>query len=152
MRDEQHRLFGLRPNPAEFPLQHRARHGIQRAKGFIHQQHARIIRERARNLNALLHAAGKLRRVLRPLPSQADHAEEMLGLLPPFCPAKATQAQPEANVIQGGQPFIKAVMALKDHAAISARALYRRAIQKDAASRGGFKPGHHVQDRGFAAA
>jgi hypothetical protein len=51
-----------------------------------------------------------------------------------------------------GQPFIKTVMALKDHAAISARALHRRTIQQDAAGCGGFKPRHHVQDRGLAAA
>ena len=68
-------------------LQGFARHRIERAEGFIHQQHFRVGRQRARHADALLLAAGKLMRVAfaqaRLQPQQGHQLiDPRLGLLP----------------------------------------------------------------------
>jgi hypothetical protein len=50
-------------NAGHLRLQRAARHRIQRAKGFIHQQHLRVGRQRPRHANPLLLPAGKLMRI-----------------------------------------------------------------------------------------
>ena len=58
--DEQDRLLGAGMDVEQFALQAFARLRVERAERLVHQQHFRIDRERARNADALLHAAGEL--------------------------------------------------------------------------------------------
>ncbi len=44
-------------------LQRLPRHGVEGAERLVHQQHLRLLRQRPRDLQPLLHAAGHLRRV-----------------------------------------------------------------------------------------
>ena len=44
----------------ELVVEHVARHRVERAEGLVHQQHVGLLRERARDRDALAHAAGEL--------------------------------------------------------------------------------------------
>ncbi len=57
---------------------------IERRERLVHQQHLRFVGEHARDLNALLHAAGQFRRMLVTLPLQADEFQIMLRTLQPL--------------------------------------------------------------------
>ena len=50
-------------NAGHLRLQRPARDRIQRAEGFVHQQHLRVGRQRTRHAHALLLPAGKLVRI-----------------------------------------------------------------------------------------
>ena len=49
--------------------------GVQRGERLVHQQHLRLVGQHARDLDALLHAAGQLGRILVLLAAQPDELE-----------------------------------------------------------------------------
>jgi hypothetical protein len=110
------------------------------------------MRQRAGDLDALLHPARQLRRVLAPLPRQAHQVEESLRPGPPLAAPDAAQAQAEADVLQRRQPVVQAVVPLEHDAAIRARPFHHLPIEQDAPGRRRLEPGDHVQHRGLAAA
>ena len=57
-----HSVFA--PHLQQKLLHHQARLSIKRAERFIHQHHARLVDEHAREADTLLHAAGELRRIM----------------------------------------------------------------------------------------
>ena len=61
--DEQHRRPPLGDDAQHLVLQGLARHGVERAKRLVHQQHRGVLRQAAGDLQPLLHAAGKLDRI-----------------------------------------------------------------------------------------
>jgi hypothetical protein len=81
----------------------------------------------ARDLHALLHAAGQLGRVLAFLTVQADQLEILHRTVAPLASVHAAQAPAEYDVLHSGQPGIERVVALKDDAAISRSARDRLA-------------------------
>ena len=58
-----HRLAGFPPHFREQPLHLVPGERIERGEGLVHQQHGRIVCERARDGDPLLHAAGQMMRV-----------------------------------------------------------------------------------------
>ena len=58
--DEQCRLAKCVAQVEELLLQFHTRHGIKRAKGFVHQQHGRVRRQRAGDSHPLALTAGQL--------------------------------------------------------------------------------------------
>ena len=62
VRDEQNRGAQRADDAQHFVLQRSARDGIDRAERFVHQQHARLGGDGARDADALLLAAGELAR------------------------------------------------------------------------------------------
>ena len=63
VRDEEHRLARLEPQQLEVVADLRARDRVERAEGLVHQQHRRLMDQRARNRDALPHAPGELMRI-----------------------------------------------------------------------------------------
>ena len=59
MRDEDHGEADVFPQPDQFFLHLAAGERIERGERLVHQQHGRLHRERARDGDALLHAAGQ---------------------------------------------------------------------------------------------
>jgi hypothetical protein len=53
-------LLGLGPGVQQDLLHLFARERVERAHGFVHEQHGRVAGQRARNAHPLLHATGKL--------------------------------------------------------------------------------------------
>jgi hypothetical protein len=58
--DEQHRLALRLPDAEQQFLHQLARLVVERAEGLVHQQHARVVGQRAGDRHALLHAARQL--------------------------------------------------------------------------------------------
>src|SRR5262252_6437648 len=79
MGDEQDRDLELSPEPQQILLHHRARLRIERAEGLVHQQDGRLVGERPRDADPLLHATRKLGRIAMGETGQADHIEQFVG-------------------------------------------------------------------------
>ena len=84
VRHEDDRLAALRPDALDVAVELLARHRVERGERLVHQQHARVGRERAGQRDALLHAAGELvhvgaRRILRGRPASDSRARSRAG-------------------------------------------------------------------------
>src|SRR5262249_13186222 len=53
--------------------------GIERAEGLVHEQDGRLVGERPRDADPLLHATRKLGRIAMGETGQADHIEQFVG-------------------------------------------------------------------------
>ena len=62
--DEQHRGPAAQPQRLEVRAHLQAREGVERAERLVHQDHRRVVHQRADQRHALAHAAGELARVL----------------------------------------------------------------------------------------
>src|SRR6266852_6077797 len=80
MGDEQHRLAVAFPDVEQIVLQPGARMRIERAKWLVHQEHRGVIGQRARQRDALLHAAGQFLRVKALKALEADHLDQPAAL------------------------------------------------------------------------
>ena len=87
---------------------------VQRAGGFIAQQHLRIRRQRPRDGDALLLAAGQLRRIGIGLVRQSDSFQQGHRPLPGFRPGHMDQLQRQHDVFQAGT-LHQQVKGLEDH-------------------------------------
>ena len=76
VRDEQHGRVPLGGDAQHLVLQRLARHGVERAERLVHQQHGRVLRQAARDLQPLLHAARELRGILLGVVGEADLGEQ----------------------------------------------------------------------------
>ena len=79
-------LARLAPDVGEQPLHVVARQRIKRRERLVHQQHSRIVGERARDRDALLHSAGQVMRIgvgeLLKLDQLELLVRDLLALLP----------------------------------------------------------------------
>ena len=79
--DEQDRLAGRAADAHQLALHVGAGVGVERRERLVHQQHLRLVGQHAGDLDALLHAAGQLGRMLVVLAAQADQLEIVPRLL-----------------------------------------------------------------------
>ena len=63
MGDQQHGGAGLAPQPQHFVAHQQARLLVERAERLVEQDQPRLQHQRARDADALAHAAGELRRI-----------------------------------------------------------------------------------------
>ena len=102
---EEHREAGLAPEPLELVVQHVAGHGVERAERLVHEQDVGLLRERARERDALAHAAGELVRALVAEGAEVHEVEELVGLGPALAPsATLRELQRELDVAARGEP------------------------------------------------
>ena len=106
VRDEQHRPGVALPDAPHLVLEDAPRLGVQRAERLVHEQHLRFARERLRERDALLHAAGQLTRiaVLEPFQMDEPHVivDDAVAFLPRPSPAlRARTRCCRATVSQG---------------------------------------------------
>ena len=71
---------GLAPEALELVVQHVARHRVERAERLVHEQDVGLLRERARQGDALAHAAGQLVGELGAERVEVHEVEELVGL------------------------------------------------------------------------
>ncbi len=87
--NEDNRFAALLPNALDVAVKLLARHGVERRERFVHQEHTRVRRQRARQRHALFHAAGKLMHVCFHEFFQADQMKKEFCDLTPFRIAQA---------------------------------------------------------------
>src|SRR5258707_13015171 len=107
--------------------------GVECGERLVHQQYLRFVGEHARDLDALLHAAGQLGWMLVLLAGEPDQLEVLPGLPVALAACDAAHAQAEFDIAERGEPRIKRIVALEDDAAIGARPADRRTVDPDAA-------------------
>jgi hypothetical protein len=128
---EQDRLAVRLPDPEQQLLHQRARLVVQGAERLVEEQDLRIVRQRAREGGALLHAAGQHLRVVRLEAAQPDALDVvgrdavLLGLRHALLP------QAEADVLLHGQPG-KQRVGLEHHAAVRPGPRDRLAVEQHA--------------------
>ena len=122
MRDKQHGFAGRLPDAQQQLLHEHPGLVVECAKGLVEQQDLRVVGQCAGNRRALLHAAGQLLGKMVFKAAQADFGDEVVAALFLRGLAHAALTQAETDILGNGQPR-KQRVALKHHAAISARAL-----------------------------
>ncbi len=144
--------FGRAPPDLQQQLLHLfAREGIQRAEGFIHQQHARVGRQGTGQAHTLLLATGELPDAAAVETGQVDQGEHFPGAHFTLRPGYAGQFEAEADVGQHVLPGQQGVV-LEHHATFGTGAFDGHAIEGDAPGRGLDETGNQVQQRGLATA
>ena len=124
---------------------------VERGKGFVHQQHFGFHDERARDADALAHAAGQLARQRAFEAGQADHVDHLLGAARPFGRRHALRFEAQLDVFLHRQPG-KQRERLEHHADAARRAIQRHAVIQHLAFIGADQPGHDAQHGRFSRA
>src|SRR5215467_2539708 len=151
MGDEQDRDLELSPEPQQILLHHRARLRIQRAEGLVHQQYGRLVGERPRDADPLLHATRKLGWIAIGETGQADHVEQFVGDgARPGTPFPLGIGS-ECDVVPDRLPREQGVL-LEYHATIGTGADNLISVNSDPSGGRANIAGDRVEQRGFAAA
>ena len=109
-----------------------ARQGVERGERLVHQQHARIGRQRAGERDALLHAAGQFMHIGVPELLQADQFEMLVGDPRAVIRRQAGHAlEAEHHVAEHVEPG-KQRRFLKHHQAVAAGTLHRLVVGEHA--------------------
>src|SRR5436190_9477195 len=153
MCDHECGLPRLKTNAADLVLQRAARQRIKRRERLVHQHDFWRDRQRARDADALLHAAGQFRRPLVLDAGQAHELDEGLHMrldlraipVPPF------RGDGVGDIAEHGTPR-KQRMSLEDHGAVEARALDALPVDDHGALARLVEAGQDVEHRGLAAA
>ena len=154
VRDQHRRDAELALHLADGAAQLLADLGVERTEGLIEQQHLGLVRQRARDRDALLLAAGELRR--QPLIESLERhqPQQLLAALAAGAGAHAAHAQGELDVL-GDRHVAEQGVVLKHQAdAALARGDVRdvAAVQGDAPVIDAGEPGDGAQQRALAAA
>ena len=152
VRHVDHRLAGFPPHVGEQPLHVVARQRVERRERLVHQQHRRIVGQRAGDGDPLLHAAGQMVRERAGELLQLDQAQLFARDFLAFLLGNALHFQPERDVAERGAPRKQLGEILEHHAAVHAVAGHRLAADADLARGRRQESGDHVEQRGFAAA
>ena len=128
-----------------------ARLRVERAERLVHQQHRGIDGERARNADALFHAAGELMRAALLRIGEADQLEIFFRGVAQGTAAHALHFQAEHHVLQGIEPG-QQFGVLEHHAAVVTAAMHFAPVHRDAAAIGRIEPHGDAQRGGLAAA
>ena len=110
MGDEQHGGRPPLPDAQQLELQDLARLGVDRREWLVHQQDARLDRERAREAAALLHAARHLIGIGMLEPAQAHQVHEGGHAPRDLIPGRARHAQSVGDVVVDRLPGKEAEM------------------------------------------
>ena len=149
VRDEDDRLAALLPEPEQQEVHLVARERVERAERLVEQQHLRVLRERAHDRRALLHAARELTR-------HRVHELGQSGLLQQRIDARAVDRLPldlegELDVLAEVAPG-QQVRVLEDHPRLlRPRPVDLRAVEGDAPARERMQAGDRPEQRRLAA-
>ena len=150
--DEEHRHLVLLPDAAKLLLEHVAVLGVQGREGLVHDEHPRVVREHARELDPLAHPPRQLVRVLVPLIGEADEAQELVAHPGPLGRARPAEPLAELDVLAGRQPLVEGVVGLEDDPAVARRAANPLPLELHRPVRRLLEPCEDVEDRRLAAA
>ena len=154
VRDDDERDADVALDALELDLHRLAQLEVERAERLVEQQHLRVHHERARERDALLHAAGELRGLGLLATGQVHQLERLAGLLVALLLADLALLEPVGDVVEHGHVREQRV-GLEDRVDV---ALVRRdadggaAVDLDLALGRLVEAGDHPQRRRLAAA
>jgi hypothetical protein len=128
-----------------------ARERVEGAHRLVHQQHGRVVGERAGDADALLHPARQLVDGAVAEGLEADQRQLLVGEPVALDAADAAHAQAERDVVAHREPGHQRVL-LEHHAAIRTGPDDRPAVEQDLAARRQQEAGDAVEQRRLAAA
>ena len=150
--DEDEARSGLVAHPLQFVLQRGLGHGIERGERLVHQQHLGAQRQRARDLHALLHAAGQLPGIIVGVAVEPNETERVAHPLLDLA-ARQSAFQPEGDIARDRAPLQQRVrIVLEDDHHIGGRAVDGAAVHGDGAAGGGRQTAEDAQQGGLAGA
>jgi len=124
---------------------------VQCREGLVHQQNIRIDHQCAGKADTLAHSAGKLFRIGRFKPVQADKVDGLQGALAGFNFRHIQRLKTQFDVFENREPW-KQRKALKHHGNAFSRAMQWRTLIDHLAFAGADQARNNAQERGFAAA
>ena len=127
--------------------------GVQRAKGFVKDQHIGLVDDRPTQAGALAHAPRQFRRALVGKAGQPHQIKQLMGALGRLGLGHRGfhDLHRQQHVFQNAAPF-QQNRVLKGHANCRARAGHQLGMQPDLALIGAHQPRHQPRQRGLAAA
>ena len=151
--DEQHRQAFLTHQPRHLVLQPVAGQRIECAERLVHQQQLRRLRQAARDLHALLHAARQLRRKLLRMRRQADLGQHAVDARGTLGRRHAGGFQRQGDIALHRAPGQqRAAVVLEHEGHLTRRLRHHLAVAPHRAAAGRDQPAGRTQQRGLAAA
>ena len=139
------------PEPHDLAAQVLGGERIDLAERLVHAQDLRRDRERARDADALLHAAGQLARIRVLEPGEPDQVHDVLDLRASRRGVEAPRAQRLADVVGDGEPRVQREALEHDRDSRVEPDERRAAVAHDTRVRSD-QPGEHAHERRLAAA
>jgi hypothetical protein len=153
VRDEEDGELVLARQAGQLVLQALPRERVQGAEGFVQQHERGPLRQAARDLRALLHAARQLRRKVPAVPLQAHLAQRVGNTAGPFAARRAGGLQRQGHVAFDRAPRQQRAAVVLEHHRRFARGFgHQAAVAPHLALAGWQQPGGGAQQRGLAAA
>jgi hypothetical protein len=140
-----HRLARFTPHIGKQALHVVAGERVQSRERLIHQQHGRIVRQRASNGDPLLHPTGKVVRIRTCKLLQLHEAQLLAGNPVAFFFCDAFHFQPERDIAECRAPGEKLGEVLKHNAPIHPAACHRLAADADLAGNRRKKARYNVE-------
>ncbi len=144
-------LFRRVPHAQQFGLHQLARLGVECGERFVEQDHFGIDDERAREVDALLHAAREFARMAVFEAGEADQLDHRLRARNRLAQRHALELETVGHVAHDGAPRHQRG-ALEDHRPVAAGCGDLAAVDQDAAARRGVQTVEAMQQRRLAAA
>ena len=153
VRNEHDRRLAHGDQPQDFILQCLARHGIECAERLVHQQYCRLLREAACDLHTLLHAAGKLRRIMSGMIGEADLGEQFLDARATLRGGHVVGFQRQRDIAGGGAPGQQSLAVILEHKGdFFFWPVHRPPVEQHLSLAGRQQSAHHTQQRRLATA
>ena len=152
VRDEEDRDPELVAHLEHQVLEVAARLRVDGRERLVHEQDRGLVRERARDRDALLHAARELPWVVVDEAREADGLERLLDEPRPLRPRELLVAQGQEHVVAHGRPrHQRAVVLLEDDRHLLGRRGHPLSVQDDLAARRAHEACDALEQRGLAA-
>ena len=127
-------------------------HGVERPERLVHQHDCGLKRQRAGDLDALLHAAGQLPGIIIGTSLEADHFQRRNHTRIERCTLDVA-FKPERDIAGNGPPLQKRMRIVLEHDDDAVRrAVNRFAAKHDSSIGRGSKPAQQPEQRGLAGA
>ena len=153
VRDEDDRRAAGLPDAQELDVESLARHLVERAERLVHEQERGIEGERARDRDALLHAAGELPRWCSREALKLDELEHLVDPLLPALLVPARELERQGDVLRDRAPLVEHCILEDDPVVVVAAGLPRGlAVDGRAAARRLDQVADDAQQRRLAAA
>ena len=150
MGDEEHGLAIPLPEVGQHLLHDLAGQGIQRAEGFVHQQHLRVVRQRSSDRHPLFHATGQRLRICLGEAVQLHQADQFARLMLSLGLGGPLNLETELDVAPNREPRVERI-GLEHHASIGSGRIGRLAIHEHIAFGRRDQTGGNAQQRRLAA-
>src|SRR6266481_7771950 len=148
--DEDDGLPGLAPDAFELVVEEVAGLRIQSCEWLVHQQHVRLHGQRASQRHALLHATGKLMRMVLFELGEMNEIQVVAGLLTPLFRVYAFLPQAKFDVFPRREPRKKSQL-LEQEYAVGAGFFHFAAVNPDFSGRGAIESRDEMKQCGLTA-